>query len=226
MKLLNTKSKTPLELTVLFIFILSFSYLLYHFFIYDYYKFILILSSFFVGEIFDMRVLNSENYFQEIKLVSNATMHNAVTNEISRVGIEFTKIDIDNMFNMFTKTPLILAFILLFARSLKTVAIASLIVIFIHTLSVAIIMTDIMLFASLTSIKLINYFQMFGITQIITEGVEFIAILFRAYIPTFIPLIIAYWLWETHSYSFKEKTQKELSSKWFIPLLESLKSER
>lgn len=220
MRYFITKSKTPLEWSILFLIGLSFSYIFYHFFIYNYYKLILILSSSIVADIFDMKVLNSIDYLQSIKLVSNSTMQNISTHEISRVGIEFIKMDIDKIFDIFTKTPLILTFILLFAKNIKTFLISLSIMITIQVLSTVIIMTDIILFTSFTSLKLMNYFQMFGITQFVVELLDFMALLSKAYIPIFIPLVIAYGLWESEAHSFKIVVEEEKKvDKILLPIL-------
>jgi len=221
MNFFTTKSKTPIELTISFIFILFFTYLAYNFFISYYYEFILFVSSFLVGDIFDMRVLSGNNYLESIKLISISTLQNISTQEISRVSIEFTQLDIDKIFTIFTKTPIILTFIILFSRSLKTALIASFFMVFIHTITTMLLMSDIMFFTSLTSLKLINYFQMFAISQTIVDSISFITLLFKAYIPTFVPLIVAYGLWEIESHSFKIKSI-EPKKKSFA--LESIKS--
>jgi len=212
MNFFTAKSKTPMELTLSFIFVLFFTYLAYNFFISYYYEFILFISSFFISHIFDMKLLNGYSYLDGINLVSLSTLQNISTHEISRVSIEFTQLDIDKIFTIFTKTPIILTFILLFSRGLKTALLASFFMIFIHTITTMLLMSDIMFFTSLTSLKLINYFQMFGISQTIVDSISFITLLFKAYMPTFVPLIVAYGLWEIESHSFKIKsieTKKE-----------------
>jgi len=219
MRYFITKSKTPLEWSILFLIGLSFSYIFYHFFIYHYYEIILILSSSIVAEMFDMKVLNSIDYLQNIQLISNSTMQNISTHEISRVGIEFIKMDIDKIFDIFTKTPLILTFILLFAKNIKTVLISLSVMVTIQVLSTVIIMTDIMLFTSFTSLKLMNYFQMFGITQFFVEIINFIALLFKVYIPIFVPLVIAYGLWESESHNFKIVFEEKKVDKALSPIL-------
>jgi len=210
MKILTNIARTPTELSIIFILLLFINYLAYHFYIEYYSHSIIMFSSSIVASVFDMNILNTANTLNEIYLVSNNFMYNTQTQQIDNIQFAFTQEDISRLSNIFNKTPLILASILLFVRSFKTLSILALIIVSIHIISVSIVMTDIMLFASLTNLKFINYFQAMGITKVIVDLVEFSALLLRVYVPVFSTLLISYIVWEKYAHSFVVESQKEM----------------
>lgn len=213
MNFLTKKSMTPLELTLKFILALAVSYLLYFNIIRDYGTFLMLISSNIVASLFDMKVINTGSYLEDVKLVSTIGLQNSITHEIAFAELPLPKMIVDKIMIVITNTSMILALILLLVRSFKILAIVLTLMITLHIFSISATLAYFMFEVSPQSPILLSYLQAIGVTPAIFDISYIISGISFYYLKYFSILLIAYYIWETEGYTLTEKSNVSVSIK-------------
>lgn len=215
MEFFNSKQISPLALTLKFILFLTVSYIIYFTFVRDYGTLLMIVSTNIVAFIFDMNIVNSGSYLEDIKLVSNIGLQNSVTHEIAYAELALPKMIVNKIMGIITSTVVILALLMLLVRSYKTLAVAFTIMITVHIFSISVTIAYFMLEVSPQSPILLAYIKALGVTQLVGDITYILSGLSFYYLKFFTPLFISYYIWETDGHKFTEvirQTNKQSNS--------------
>lgn len=196
MTFFTKKDSTYIELTFKFLIYLCLSYFLYFTFIKEYATFLLIGSANTVAFIFDMHINSTNNYLENITLISNTALQHSITQKIDYAAFPLNKVFIDKILVVITNSAVILALLMLLVRSLKTLIVILLVTIAVHFFSISSIMTYLMFEVSPKSQILTAYLKATGVTQLYIDITFFLSSLSMFYLKYFTPLWIAYYAWD------------------------------
>jgi len=204
MNFLTSNKKTPMQLTLMFLVLLPLAYVIYFSFAREYGSLLMMISSNIVASIFDMHVITNGSYLENVTLISNNGLQNNISHEIAYAKLPLTKLYIDKIMIVITNTPIILALSLLLVRRLKVLISIILTTLLIHTVSVSSTLLYFMFEVSPQSSILMTYLQAIGVTQSVIDISYIFSGISYFYLKYFTPLAIAYYAWESHSYSLLE----------------------
>lgn len=219
MNFLTNKEKTPLQFTLMFIVVLPIAYALYFTFVKDYGSFLMMVSSNIVATMFDMHVVTTGSYLENVTLVSNSALQNSVSHEIAYAHLPLTKAVIYKLMGGITNTSIILALLLVLVRSFKVLALVVSIMVLIHLFSISALLTYFMFEVSPQSPILMSYIQALNINPFVVDVSFILSGISFFYLKYFTPLFLAFYVWESHGYGFTEKVKHKESRAIFLDSL-------